>query len=65
MQTKITVELVHEGEMPSFAAEVLNETINGGGLDPSDIMAWLAKYVVNDPAWDFKVTLEEDGNATE
>lgn len=65
MQTKITVVLVHEGEMPRFADDVLDETINGGRLDPSEIMAWLAEHVADDPAWDFTVTLEEEENATE
>lgn len=68
MATKITVELVHEGDLPRFAVGILEQTVDGadGRLDPSAIMAWLAEHVADDPAWAFTATLsEEEGSATE
>lgn len=68
MATKITVELVHEGELPRFAVHVLEMAIDVGGWldDPSQIMAWLAEHVADDPSWIFTATLnEEEGSATE
>ncbi len=67
MATKITVEMVHEGDLPRFAVDVLEEAIDGGGrLDPSEIMAWLAEHVADDPAWTFTATVsEEEASAAE
>ncbi len=66
MATTITVTMVHEGELPRFAVDILEETVNGGRNDPSEIMAWLAEHVADDPAWDFTAKLSEgEEDATE
>lgn len=66
MATKITVTLVHSGELPRFAVDVLEEVIHGGRRDPSEILAWFSEYIADDPAWDFTAKLsEEEEGATE